>query len=246
MPENPSDLLFNKLPIIDVRSPGEFAKGHVAGAVSMPLFSDEEGHEVGLCYKTKGQEAAIKMGLDFVGPKMSGFIDEANRIAPNRQLNMYCWRGGMRSGSMAWLLKTAGFKVNVIKGGYKAWRNEAMEILARPFPLITLGGLTGVGKTEILKALETKGQQVIDLEGMANHTGSAFSSTGKKQPSSEEFENQLAFKLLNFDLSRPIWIEDESNLDTAYTRNYIRNEMMTNVLKVNPGIHKTIAKNNLK
>jgi len=212
MPKKPSEILFNGLPTIDVRSPGEYEKGHVEGAKSLTIFSDKERHDVGLLYKTKGQEDAIKLGLDCVGPKMSSFIEKANEIAPNRELNVYCWRGGMRSGSMAWLLKTAGFKVNVIPGGYKAWRNEVMEILGANHPLLTLGGFTGVGKTEILDELNKKGEQVIDLEQLANHRGSAFSPSGKKQPSSEEFENQLAYRLLQFDMTKPIWIEDESKL----------------------------------
>ena len=212
MAENPSKILFNGLPIIDVRSPSEFEKGHVLGAQSLPLFSDEERHEVGLLYKTKGQEEAIKLGLDFVGPKMSSFIDQANEIAPDRALNIYCWRGGMRSGSMSWLLKTAGFNVNTIVGGYKAWRNEVMSLLEAEYPLLTIGGFTGVGKTDLLDELKKNGQQVIDLEGIANHRGSAFSPSGRKQPGSEEFENRLAHQLLNFDTSEPIWIEDESKL----------------------------------
>lgn len=212
MSEKPSKILFNGLPTIDVRSPSEFEKGHAVGAHSLPLFSDKERHDVGLLYKTKGQEDAIKIGLDFVGPKMSSFIEKANEIAPNRELNIYCWRGGMRSGSMAWLLKSAGFKVNLIQGGYKAWRNEVMSLLESQYPLLTLGGFTGVGKTEILDELQKKGEQVIDLEGLANHRGSAFSPSGKKQPSSEEFENQLAYQLLHFDSTKPIWIEDESKL----------------------------------
>lgn len=212
MAQKPSETLFNGLPTIDVRSPAEYEKGHVFGAVSMPLFSNEERHEVGLMYKTKGQQEAIKVGLDLVGPKMSSFIDQAKEIAPQGELNIYCWRGGLRSGSLAWLLKTAGFQVNTIAGGYKAWRKEVMELLTAEYRLLTLGGFTGVGKTELLTALKKKGEQTIDLEALANHRGSAFSPSSNKQPSSEEFENQLAHQLLQMDRTKSIWIEDESKL----------------------------------
>ncbi|NQV52190.1 MAG: tRNA 2-selenouridine(34) synthase MnmH [Flavobacteriales bacterium] len=210
MQPKPSEILFNGLPTLDVRSPGEFSQGRAPGAKSLSLFTDEERKRVGIAYKQKGRDKAVVIGLDIVGPKMSGFVQQALAFAPEKKVNMYCWRGGMRSGSMAWLLQTSGFNVNLIEGGYKAWRREVLEVLAHPYHFINLGGLTGVGKTDVLLELQAQGEQIIDLEAAARHTGSAFNSYEEAQPSSEQFENELAEQLLKFDATRPIWIEDES------------------------------------
>lgn len=195
--------------ILDVRSPAEFEQGHVPGAQSLPLFSNEERHEVGLCYKQKGKDAAVRLGLGFVAPKMLGFIDQAELLCPERSLVLYCWRGGMRSGSMGWLLKTAGFNVEIIPGGYKTWRKTIHAAFEAPISLINLCGLTGSGKTALLKVLQAHGEQMIDLEGLANHRGSAFGQMGA-QPSTEHFENLLGHALLQLDTNQPIWVEDES------------------------------------
>ncbi|MEQ9187072.1 MAG: tRNA 2-selenouridine(34) synthase MnmH [Cryomorphaceae bacterium] len=210
MPTLPSTILFNGHPTIDVRSPGEVGQGRAPGAISMPLFTDEERKRVGIAYKQKGRDIAVMIGLKIVGPKMHGFVEQALAIAPEKKVNMYCWRGGMRSGSMAWLLQTAGFDVLLIEGGYKAWRREVQAVFSKPFKYINLGGLTGVGKTDVLMALREQGEQVIDLEGLACHTGSAFNSHEHVQPTTEQFENLMAEELLRLDASRPIWIEDES------------------------------------
>ena len=111
---------------------------------------------------------------------------------------------------MAWLLETAGFKVNLIEGGYKAWRNEALSLLDGNFHYINLCGLTGVGKTDILSSLQRLGEQVIDLEQLARHTGSAFNNIEGEQPQSEQFDNLVADRLLSFDPGKIIWLEDES------------------------------------
>lgn len=198
-----------KIVTLDVRTPAEFANGHVPGAISFPLFTNEERHEVGLCYKQQGKDMAVKLGLKRVGPKLSEFVNHAEKITPNKHVNMYCWRGGMRSASMAWLLRMAGFEVNVLKGGYKHWRNDKLSTLQGPLPLINIGGMTGVGKTPLIEALASAGEQVLNLESMANHRGSAFGQLGE-QPTTEQFENMLGLHLQQLDHQRWIWTEDES------------------------------------
>jgi tRNA 2-selenouridine synthase len=203
--------LRHTLPAIDVRSPGEFSEGHIPKAVNMPLFDDEERSIVGTLYKNAGREAAILEGLGFAGKKMKDLVKQAWRIAPSRKVLVHCWRGGMRSESVAWLLSTAGFEVYLLQGGYKAYRKYIREEWARECQLVVLAGKTGAGKTEILQHIGQMGQQVLDLEKIACHKGSAFGAIGEKpQPTNEQFENNLADAWLSLDFLRPIWIEDES------------------------------------
>ena len=198
--------------VLDVRSPGEYANGHIPGALSFPLFTDEERAAVGTAYKQKSKEVAMELGLEYVGPKMADFVRQAKKLAPHRQLAVHCWRGGQRSGSMAWLLRQAGFDVVTLEGGYKNYRRAVLDgFAAVKFPLLILGGRTGTGKTKILWALQSLGEQVLDLERLANHKGSAFGFIGEPpQPKVEQFENDLSQALQKFDLSRRIWVENES------------------------------------
>lgn len=204
-----SKLISEKPILLDVRSPSEYQQGHIPGAISFPLFSDQERHEVGLAYKTKGSHEAVKTGLAFVAPKMLEMVKQAETLAPDRKLHLYCWRGGMRSSSVAWLLRTAGFEVTCIPGGYKTWRNFALRLFEKPLALVCLGGYTGVGKTPMLHTLEAKGEQILDLESIANHRGSAFGTMGE-QPTTEQFENLVAASILRLDPQKTTWIEDES------------------------------------
>lgn len=197
--------------ILDVRSPGEFDQGHIPGAISFPLFSNDERAQVGTCYKQQGQEQAIELGLAIVGPKLASFVTRAKELTRDRKVRVHCWRGGMRSGSMAWLLETAGLEVSLLKGGYKAFRSWVRSTLATPKPIVILGGMTGTGKTEILAALAGQGEQVLDLEQFANHRGSSYGSLGlPPQPSNEQFENLIALSWNAFSDQRPVWIEAES------------------------------------
>lgn len=198
--------------VIDVRSPKEYRSGHIPGAFNLPLFDNEERSVVGTIYVHEGREAAIEKGLEFVGPKLSTIVQTAKKVAQGRSILFYCWRGGLRSQSMAWLIQTAGLSCQVLAGGYKTWR-RAFEILLNKYnwKIIVLGGYTGCGKTDILKELENCGEQVIDLEGLASHKGSVFGGIGQnEQPTSETFENELHARMRRFDPKRPIWCEGES------------------------------------
>ncbi|MBK9388850.1 MAG: tRNA 2-selenouridine(34) synthase MnmH [Bacteroidetes bacterium] len=205
-------------PVCDVRSPSEFASGHIPGAVNIPIFSDKEREIVGIKFKSEGSLAAIKTGLDLAGPQLTLKLDRALELAGDKQLLVHCWRGGMRSEAMAWLFSLAGLNVNVLDGGYKAYRNFILENLSRKRKTIVLGGLTGSSKTHILNHLKLKGQQVIDMEGLANHKGSAFGALGQAaQPTTEYFANILYDSLSKVDPDIPLWLEDESrNIGTVF------------------------------
>ena len=198
--------------IIDVRSPSEYRNGHIEGAYNIPLFSDEERAVVGTIYTQTGKEEAVEKGLEFVSRKMIAFVRQAKELSNGRRLCLYCWRGGMRSGSMAWLFSTAGMKTYVLEGGYKAYRN-ALNATVEKFrgKLIVLGGPTGGGKSEILSIMSKLGEQVLDLEGLANHKGSAFGGLGAgKQPTTETFINKIHHFLSHADPNRTLWCEGES------------------------------------
>ncbi|HTJ12651.1 MAG TPA: tRNA 2-selenouridine(34) synthase MnmH [Dinghuibacter sp.] len=199
------------IPIADVRTPAEFAQGHIPGAFNLPLFSNEERVQVGTTYKQQSREAAILLGFDLAGPKWSGFIRSALALAPDKKIVVHCWRGGMRSGAMAWALDLYGFQVYVVEGGYKRYRRWVLDQFGRDWSLVVLGGMTGSGKTRILHELERKGEQVVDLEDLAQHQGSTYGTLNRLvQPSQEQFENDLAARLLALDRGRRIWVEDES------------------------------------
>ena len=218
-------------PVIDVRSPGEYNHAHIPGALSMPLFTDNERAAVGTAYKQESREKAIKIGLDFFGPKMRGMVEEAEKLIGNKQqatgnndrtlpiancILVYCWRGGMRSGAVSWLLDLYGFKVYTLVGGYKKFRNYVLDCFKREYSFKILGGYTGSGKTETLKQLKLNGEPVVDLEAIAIHKGSAFGNIGlPKQPTQEMFENLLSLALIQSvsdqqSVTNSIWLEDES------------------------------------
>ncbi len=215
-------------PVIDVRSPAEYKKSHIPGAYNIPLFSDEERAIVGTKYVQESRYSSVIAGLDMVGPKLSRFVDAATKIAPNGKLLVYCWRGGMRSSSMSWLLNLAGINSKTLIGGYKSYRRYSKEYLSKPFKLVILGGMTGSGKTEIILQLPKFGQQIVDLEGLANHKGSAFGAIGQKpQPSTEFFENLLFENLIKLDINKPIWVEDESKaIGSVFIPQELFNQML--------------------
>ncbi len=233
--------------LIDVRSPSEYAHAHIPNAVNISLFDDAERKIVGTSYKQQSREDAIKIGLDYFGPKMKRIVEDVEGLAASKKqfaksslqtvadcqpptancILIHCWRGGMRSAAVAWLLDLYGFKVCILHGGYKAFRNFVIDQFSKPYNFKIIGGYTGSGKTYLLEALQKNGKTIIDLEGIASHKGSALGGIGMgKQPTQEMFENNLAIELYEksktiinnnepiADCTLPadncIWMEDES------------------------------------
>jgi tRNA 2-selenouridine synthase len=232
-------------PVFDVRSPGEYVHAHIPGAISLPLFTDEERKVVGTAYKQESKQTAIKIGLDYFGVKMRSMVEEAEKHIvefykktkkSNAQVPpsgggggivlVHCWRGGMRSAGVAWLLDLYGFKVYTLIGGYKLYRKWVLAQFEKDYAFKIIGGYTGSGKTLVLHQLVQQQETVIDLEALANHKGSAFGALGEEaQPKQEMFENLLAEQLSvvsnemtaeqsvktnSYHLSTCIWLEDES------------------------------------
>ena len=225
-----------EIPVIDVRTPAEFEQAHILGAINIPIFSNEERAIVGTIYKKKNKEQAILQGLEFVGKRLSELAKIARKKAKKGKLLVHCWRGGMRSSSMAWLFETVGIQTEVLEGGYKTYRRYIKLKFAEQHKIIILGGMTGSGKTEILKHFEKLGEQIVDLEGVAHHKGSAFGSFGEqKQTSTEQFENNLFEAWKNIDKNKYLWLEDES-ISIGYVRipeEIFKQMRNSNVLKVN-------------
>ncbi len=200
------------IPTIDVRSEGEYEQGHIVGANNIPILNNDERRQVGICYKQKGNNEAVLLGYQLVEHKFKDYIKKAIEIAPNKTIAVYCFRGGQRSGIMSDLLHHAGLTVIKLQGGYKSYRRYALNTLTIPKNLMILGGYTGSQKTEKLHELKLSGQQVIDLEMLANHKGSAFGGIGEEpQPTNEQFENLLADEWRKIDPLKPLWLEDESS-----------------------------------
>ena len=231
-------------PVFDVRSPGEFIHAHIPNAISLPLFTDEERKIVGTAYKQQSKQAAIKLGLDFFGVKMKKMVEGVESLVADRKslaekshpltnndqqptnaVLVHCWRGGMRSAGVAWLLDLYGFKVYTLVGGYKVYRKWVLAQFEQQYNFKIIGGYTGTGKTLVLNEL-SKQHSTIDLEALAHHKGSAFGALGElPQPKQEMFENLPAERLADIrwllaektpsqqaNDQRPtcIWLEDES------------------------------------
>jgi tRNA 2-selenouridine synthase len=203
--------LAETIPVADVRSPSEFEQGHIPGAVNIPLFDDKERASVGTKYKKEGRLSAILEGLKNAGPLLEFKLEQALKLAKEGKLLVHCWRGGMRSESMAWLFSLGDINVFVLEGGYKSYRRYLLEKLSEKRKMIILGGMTGSSKSHILRNLGSAGHQVLDLEKLANHKGSAFGALGQPpQPTTEQFANLLFKESILSDTGEPCWIEDES------------------------------------
>ena len=199
------------IPVVDVRSPSEYNMGHIPGAVNIPLFDDKEREAVGTKYKKEGRLPAILEGLKHIGPVLKSKLEKALKIAKEGKLLVHCWRGGMRSEAMAWLFSMGDIEVCLLEGGYKSYRHYVMESLSVNRKMIVLGGMTGSSKTHILGYLDSHGEQVLDLERLANHKGSAFGALGQlPQPTTEQFANNLFTEWKQLKSELPFWVEDES------------------------------------
>jgi tRNA 2-selenouridine synthase len=198
-------------PVLDVRTPAEYEHGHIPNALNLPLFTNEERVIIGTLYKQQGKQPAVLKGLEIVGPKLHEYINQAIPLNKSGTFLVHCWRGGMRSSSMAWFLETYGFNCILLKGGYKSYRNYILESFNTPKKIVVLGGRTGTGKTKILNELQILNEQVIDLEKLAHHKGSTFGALGEEpQPTQEQFENNLSFCLSKISPEKICWVENES------------------------------------
>jgi len=199
--------------VIDVRSPSEYKQGHIPEAINIPLFQDNERAIIGTLYKQQGKYEAVKAGLDMLGPKLSAILSQSRKVIKNNKALIYCWRGGLRSESFAWLLNLSEIRSQVLKDGYKAYRRFHHTIFLTSYQLMVLGGPTGSGKTEVLHQIKMKGHQVIDLEDLANHKGSVFGGIGNSsQPTTEQFQNNLFEAFYALDRKKPIWVENENQV----------------------------------
>lgn len=202
-------------PVLDVRSPAEFAQGHIPGALNLPLFSDAERAELGTAYRQQGHQEAVALGLRLVGPRLEQLAAGLGRALAGREqgamLRLHCWRGGLRSASVAWLAGLLNQPVLLLEGGYKCYRRWVLERFEQPWPLRLLAGRTGTGKTDLLLAMADQGAAVVDLEALAHHRGSSFGGLGMPpQPSCEHYENRLALALWQRRHAAVIWLEAES------------------------------------
>ena len=211
-----------KGPLIDVRSPDEYYKGHMPNSINIPLFNNDERAIIGTIYKKEGRKKAVIEGLKFFEKKLELLLDHLFMIIDSHKIihkenneeshiRIYCSRGGMRSQSIAWLLEKYKLNLITLKGGYKTYRRWILDCFSKKWDIVIIGGKTGSGKTRLLSLLERYKYQTIDLEGFAGHRGSTFGGLGmKEQPTNEQFENKIAEKLYSFKTINNIFVEAES------------------------------------
>ena len=212
-----------KGPLIDVRSPDEYYKGHMPNSINIPIFDNEERSIIGKIYKNYGREKAVIEGLEYMAKKLEVLVNKLfdtldfynlknnNSKIEEHTLKIYCSRGGMRSQSISWLLTKYNLRNITLKDGYKSYRKWNLDSFNKKWEIVVIGGKTGTGKTTLLKLLYQNNYQVIDLEDLASHRGSTFGGLGmKEQPSNEQFENLIADKLYRFRKNKKIFVEAES------------------------------------
>jgi tRNA 2-selenouridine synthase len=202
--------------IVDARSPSEFAEDHVPGAINLPVLTDAERHEVGTIYVQESRFMARRVGGAYVAANVGRYLRTVMQEWPaSHQPLVYCWRGGMRSNSMAVILAQVGWRTSVLQGGYRTYRRRVVQRLYEGEPLrkvVLLDGHTGTGKTEVLQRLASRGVQTLDLESLAEHRGSLLGALpGRPQPSQKMFESRLLAAIERLDPERPVVIEAESS-----------------------------------
>ena len=217
--DNFLEVFKSNTPLLDVRAPIEFKKGSFPNAHNFPIMTDNERHQIGICYKEHGQESAIKLGYKLINGKIKEQrVDQWSSFAKKHPKGvLYCFRGGIRSKiSQEWIFEHSGVSYPRIKGGYKALRSFLIDQMARIMSkknFLVIGGQTGCGKTILLNEFDNS----IDLEGFANHRGSAFGNNVTPQPKQIDFENQLSIELIKKEALNFLLIEDEgSNIGTIH------------------------------
>ncbi|SDH41409.1 tRNA 2-selenouridine synthase [Alteribacillus persepolensis] len=226
---------WNQTQFVDVRSPAEFDEYALPGAVNIPLFTNEERAEVGTIYKKEGKQKAIEKGLEMVGPKLSHFYHNMYSVYechPEKELVVYCWRGGMRSKSFVSVMNMLGITCKQLPGGIRSIRKRIIDDLEkerkRNRVYYVIAGGTGTAKTNLLHQLQLEGYPVIDLEGLANHRGSAFGQIGRKQHSQKQFELCLWLRLNELTDSPYLIVEAESKrIGTIILPRFIQNGIQT-------------------
>ncbi len=224
--------------LIDVRTPKEFASETIPGAINIPVLLDEERIEVGTAYKQISKEKAKELGINFISKRLPVIFNEINELNKKykkyKKLIFFCARGGMRSGSMASLFSSIGYRCLKLTDGYKGYRKFISEDLARVnsgIEYIVLHGKTGVGKTKILKELDSRGVSVLDLERYANHKGSIFGAIGEKKNQSQKRFESLIYEHLKNTTHKYVFVESESKrIGDVYLPDEISNSM-------NQGVH---------
>jgi len=201
--------------IIDARTPLEFSEDHIPGAHNVPLLTNEERVEIGTLYKQQGPHVARIRGMELTAPRFPAIMHEIADLAAGRPILVYCWRGGLRSRTIATVMKLTGFPVQQLIGGYKAFRavvSEAFDNFTPPGPLVVLHGMTGIGKTTLLDKLAARGESTVDLEALARHRGSAFGSLGLSQDelTQKHFETLVWDAFRRLPPGRPVYVEGES------------------------------------
>ena len=223
--DNFSEIFKSNIPLLDVRAPIEFKEGSFPHAYNYPIMSDSERHQIGICYKEHGQKSAISLGHELVSGKTKAQrIDQWSKFVkkyPNGAL--FCFRGGLRSKiSQEWIYEHSGVSYPRIKGGYKALRTfllSEMERISSKMNFLVIGGQTGCGKTILLNKFDNS----LDLEGYANHRGSAFGNNVTPQPKQIDFENHLIIDLIKKEYYENLLIEDEgNNIGTIYIPEVIK------------------------
>ena len=201
--------------VIDARSENEYAEDHLPGAVNWPTLNNQERHEIGTLYKQVNPFEARKRGAAIAARNISIHVErDVLSKAKDWKPLTYCWRGGKRSGSLSLILSEIGFRVTIIEGGYKAFRNALLADIPRLAPQLdwrVVCGTTGSGKTRLLQALAAAGAQVLDLEALANHRSSVLGAIpGQPQPSQKEFDTRIWNALRRYEPTRPVYVESES------------------------------------